>query len=91
MPSFSSLVCPVIVGRTHERDALERHLGGGGPPVVVIRIAQGKSNRAIAAEMVVAERTVEGYVGNTLAKLAFTSRAQVAARAVAQGLTRGAE
>ena len=91
MTSFTSLVCPVIVGRTHDLDALERQLDGGGPPVVVIRIAQGTSNRAIAAEMVVAERTVEGYVGNTLAKLAFTSRAQVAARAVAQGLTRGAE
>ena len=58
---------------------------------VAIRIAEGKSNRVIAAEMVVAERTVEGYVGNILAKLAFTSRAQVAAWAVAHGLTRTAE
>jgi len=54
---------------------------------VAIRIAEGKSNRIIAEEMVVTERTVEGYVSNILGRLGFTSRAQVAAWAVLKGLS----
>ena len=42
-------------------------------------IAAGLSNREIAAALVITERTVEGHVGNILAKLNFRSRAQVAA------------
>jgi DNA-binding CsgD family transcriptional regulator len=42
-------------------------------------IAQGKSNRAIARALGIGERTVEGYVASSLAKLGFTSRAQIAA------------
>jgi DNA-binding NarL/FixJ family response regulator len=53
---------------------------------VALRIAQGKSNRVIAQEMVVTDRTVEGYVGNILNKLVFSSRAQIAAWAVETGL-----
>ena len=55
---------------------------------VALLIAQGKSNRAIAEALVLSERTVEGHVGNILAKLAFTSRAQIAVWAVAVGLTK---
>jgi DNA-binding NarL/FixJ family response regulator len=40
----------------------------------------------IAQEMVVTERTVEGYVGNILGKLDFNSRTQIAAWAVQKGL-----
>jgi DNA-binding NarL/FixJ family response regulator len=49
-------------------------------------IASGLSNRAIADRLIVGERTVESYVGNVLSKLAFTSRAQIAAWAVESGL-----
>ncbi|MBL8160831.1 MAG: response regulator transcription factor [Anaerolineae bacterium] len=42
-------------------------------------IAQGRSNREIADELVVSERTVEGHVSNILSKLGFRSRAQVSA------------
>jgi DNA-binding NarL/FixJ family response regulator len=49
-------------------------------------IAAGKSSRAIADELVVSERTVEGHVGNILAKLGFGTRAQIAAWAVEHGL-----
>jgi DNA-binding NarL/FixJ family response regulator len=49
-------------------------------------IARGLSNRAIADELVVGERTVESYVGNILSKLGFNSRTQVAAWAVQVGL-----
>jgi non-specific serine/threonine protein kinase len=46
-------------------------------------IAQGHSNRAIAAALVISERTTEHHVANILAKLDFSSRAQVAAWVVA--------
>ncbi len=53
---------------------------------VAIQLAQGKSNREIADELVVSERTVEYHVGNILGKLALTSRSQVAIWAVEHGL-----
>jgi DNA-binding CsgD family transcriptional regulator/predicted negative regulator of RcsB-dependent stress response len=49
-------------------------------------IARGLSNRGIADQLVLGERTVESYVGNILGKLNFTSRAQIAAWAVESGL-----
>ena len=42
-------------------------------------IAGGRSNKEIAAELVISQRTAEGHVEHILAKLGFTSRAQVAA------------
>jgi len=47
-------------------------------------IAQGLTNRQIAEELVVALRTVDTHVERILAKLGFTSRAQVAAWVAAQ-------
>ena len=43
------------------------------------------TNRDIAAALVVSERTAEGHVQSILNKLSFTSRAQIAAWAVAHG------
>ena len=42
-------------------------------------IADGLSNREIAAALVVTERTVEGHVSNILSKLGFHSRTQISA------------
>ncbi|GAA4562272.1 ATP-binding protein [Planotetraspora kaengkrachanensis] len=47
-------------------------------------IAQGLSNKEIAAALVVAQRTAEGHVEHILAKLGYTSRAQIAAWMTAQ-------
>lgn len=47
-------------------------------------IAQGLTNKGIAAELVISQRTAEGHVEHILAKLAFTSRAQIAAWAAGQ-------
>lgn len=55
---------------------------------VTALIVQGKSNREIADELIVGVRTVEAHVTRILNKLGFSSRAQIAAWAVAQGLTR---
>jgi DNA-binding CsgD family transcriptional regulator len=50
-------------------------------------IAQGKTNRAIAEQLVIGERTVEKHVENIMGKLGFSSRARVAAWATEKGLT----
>jgi predicted ATPase/DNA-binding CsgD family transcriptional regulator len=42
-------------------------------------IAAGRSNKDIAAELVISQRTAENHVEHILTKLGFTSRAQVAA------------
>ncbi|HKV84162.1 MAG TPA: AAA family ATPase [Ktedonobacterales bacterium] len=55
---------------------------------VALLVARGKSNRNIAGDLVLSERTVETHVTNILLKLNFTSRAQVAAWVVEMGLTR---
>ena len=58
---------------------------------VATLIAQGKSNREIADELVVSYRTVETHVGTILFKLAFSSRAQIAVWAVESGLVKQSE
>jgi len=54
---------------------------------VAALVAQGKSNREIAAHLVVSERTAEAHVSNILGKLGYATRAQIAAWAVENGLT----
>ncbi|MCE7002238.1 LuxR C-terminal-related transcriptional regulator [Kibdelosporangium philippinense] len=47
-------------------------------------IAEGQSNKEIAATLVIALRTAEGHVQRVLAKLGFTNRAQLASWVVEQ-------
>jgi non-specific serine/threonine protein kinase len=42
-------------------------------------LAGGRSNKEIAAQLVISQRTAEGHVERILTKLSFTSRAEVAA------------
>jgi DNA-binding NarL/FixJ family response regulator len=49
-------------------------------------VAKGKSNRAIARLLGIGERTAEDHVADALATLGFSSRAQLAAWAVQNGL-----
>ena len=49
---------------------------------VLAHIADGASNREIAARMGLAEKTVRNYVSNVLAKLALESRSQAATYAI---------
>lgn len=51
-------------------------------------IALGKSNREIANQLVLSERTVENHVGNILSKLHFHSRTQIAMWAVESALAK---
>jgi non-specific serine/threonine protein kinase len=52
---------------------------------VAVRIARGLTNRQMAAELALAERTVDVHVSNILGKLQLSSRAQVAAWVVEHG------
>jgi non-specific serine/threonine protein kinase len=56
---------------------------------VAALIAQGLTNREIAARLVVAERTAEGHVQSILNKLGVNSRARIAVWAAEHGLRPG--
>ena len=85
-----------FAGDTHSvLNAVRRGLGlppldRTGPPTLTARqtqvaalVAQGRSNRQIAEELVITERTAESHVERIRARLGFRSRAQVAAWYVA--------
>jgi DNA-binding NarL/FixJ family response regulator len=55
---------------------------------VLVYVARGLSNRAIASELGMAERTARTHVSNILAKLGLASRTQAALFAVEHGLDR---
>ena len=60
-----------------------RHAGGSTPrELQVLRlVAAGKTNRAIAAELLLSEKTVERHVSSILTKLDVSSRAGATAYA----------
>jgi predicted ATPase/DNA-binding CsgD family transcriptional regulator len=70
------------------RRALKQHFGGltAREREVAQLVAKGKSNRAIAEELVVGISTVEAHITHILSKLGFSSRAQIAAWVVEKGL-----
>lgn len=55
---------------------------------VLALVAAGKTNRAIAAELVISEKTVARHVSNIFTKLALSSRAEATAYAYKHGLAR---
>jgi DNA-binding NarL/FixJ family response regulator len=71
------------------RRALKQKFGGltAREREVARLVAQGKSNRAIAEELVVGVSTVEAHITHILGKLGLSSRAQIAVWAVDKGLT----
>jgi non-specific serine/threonine protein kinase len=77
---------------TPEKTTARRRRGDGSDGPLTLRerevarlVSRGLTNREIASVLVVSERTAEGHVQSILNKLSFTSRAQIAAWAVAQG------
>lgn len=48
-------------------------------------VSKGMTNRAIASELVISQRTAQGHVEHILAKLGFNSRSQIAAWIAEQG------
>jgi DNA-binding NarL/FixJ family response regulator len=72
-------------------------VGAGGPDLrkltpreeaVLGRVAAGKTNQAIAAELSISEKTVEKHMGAIFAKLNVSSRVEAAVYAVRQGLVK---
>jgi len=53
---------------------------------VAVLITRGLTNRQIAAELVISERTADTHVQNILNKLGFSARTQIAVWATRQGL-----
>lgn len=89
-----ALIDPTVAAR------LLRRLGEGGPRLgapepeqltrrereVLELVALGHSNKRIALELGIAEKTVKTHVGHLLAKLGVTDRTQAALLAVRHGL-----
>ena len=90
-----SPLSPAVAARVVE----ELATGGGGRAAadeltpreleVLCLIARGRSNKRIALELGVAEKTVKTHVGHVLAKLGVSDRTQAALYAVREGLAAG--
>jgi ATP/maltotriose-dependent transcriptional regulator MalT len=83
------------LGAEPDLDRLARLMGafrfGGLSPresEVLTLVAAGKTNRAIATELVISEKTVARHVSNILTKLGLSSRAEATAYAFKHGLAR---
>jgi two-component system, NarL family, response regulator DevR len=56
---------------------------------VLALIAEGATNKEIAAKLVVSENTARNHVSHILSKLGFSRRSEAAAYAVKKGISRG--
>jgi non-specific serine/threonine protein kinase len=70
-----------------ERDRLDSGPLSRREREVAVRVAHGLTNRLIADDLVLSERTVDSHVSNILRKLDMTHRAQIAAWVAERGLT----
>ena len=80
-PAVAGTVLQDLVSSTEvRRDLTERELE------VLRLLAHGRTNREIAAELVLSGETVKTHVGNILAKLHLAHRTQAVVHAIKQGL-----
>ncbi len=83
-----SLLDPRVTAKVRERIALRRRaderLRGltAQEARILGLVAEGRTNRQIAGELFLAEKTVKNYVSNLLAKMGMTGRTQAAVYAV---------
>jgi DNA-binding CsgD family transcriptional regulator len=83
------------LGAAPDLARLARLVGSPGPgglsrreSEVLTLVATGKTNRAIATELFISEKTVARHVSNIFAKLGLSSRAEATAHAYKHGLVR---
>lgn len=78
---------PTVVGQSHRQTVKQTFDGLTDRERAVARlVANGRSNREVAAELVISERTVTTHLSNILGKLNLTSRTQLARWALDKGL-----
>ncbi|HYO50720.1 MAG TPA: LuxR C-terminal-related transcriptional regulator, partial [Chloroflexia bacterium] len=83
----SARLMPIQASPTDKQTSKQMADGLTGRELDVARlVVQGKSNREIAEELVLSQRTVQVHITNILGKLGFESRAQIAAWVVQKGL-----
>ncbi len=92
-----SLLDPAVTERVLER--VRRAASGGEHDEladltaqerkILLLVAEGKTNKEIAAEVFLSDKTVKNYVSSILSKLDLQRRAQAAAFVVKHGLDRG--
>lgn len=94
--SGAAMIAPTVAGRLlRTLSATEKPSTGDGERLtrreleVLELIVAGRSNKRIAFELGIAEKTVKTHVGHLLAKLGVTDRTQAALMAVRSGLVRG--
>jgi two-component system, NarL family, response regulator LiaR len=87
-PTAAARLVDALSDRDRPRTAGDSSLGQltGRERDVLALIAQGRSNKRIAFELGISEKTVKTHVGHVLAKLGVTDRTQAALLAVQHGL-----
>jgi predicted ATPase/DNA-binding CsgD family transcriptional regulator len=76
-PDPDSIPAAIPQSTNHSTETSQANLSRREREVVVL-LARGLTNRQIAADLVISERTAERHVENILAKLGLTSRLQIA-------------
>jgi two-component system, NarL family, response regulator LiaR len=91
--SGEAMIAPTVAGRLLRTLAQPRRAAVGDRERLTRRerevlelIAAGRSNKRIAFELGIAEKTVKTHVGHLLAKLGVTDRTQAALLAVQSGM-----
>ncbi|RVW00992.1 LuxR family transcriptional regulator [Rhodococcus spongiicola] len=85
--ALSEIVTFAVEDRLPEESSAERSSTDLTPreQEVAELVARGMTNKAIADQLVISQRTAQGHVEHILAKLAFNSRTQIAAWVIEQG------
>jgi DNA-binding NarL/FixJ family response regulator len=78
-PALTDKLFTKLRDADHDDDLISRL--SGQERRVLTRLAEGKTNREIASEMYLAEKTVKNYVSNLLAKMGMARRSEAAAYA----------
>lgn len=85
-PSVTAQVLGRFADLTRQEKERENDILSDREKQVLVLVAQGMTNRQIAAELVLSENTVRNHLSHILDKLDFSRRSQVAAYAAQRGL-----